>query len=613
MFNKKAKEQKTTIKAIDTVQELEAFFSDNKVMQTSPTYLAALSLLSSELARFDYTFKNSVDILSMQAVGVGGAMLNGRHEKKRYIFECLLDTGKVAIVVYDKLYILPATAFTERRSKTDGRLLGLTLANGTNITLDRVILANLSDTYAGGFRDWLVDVIELENALLAGYKNAAKAGGLFNVWRVKGDVGEREIQILQSLLQIAKNKIHKGEIPVLPEAVEPVASVNGLDKLADAKDYIIRSIARTFQIPLLLLQERDGGSYSLAREERRAWYETSLRSFVELVRAALEDFAQRAYNAKASVEIDISDIDYLQNRQAWNTSEIVQLFTAGIISDTEARKLLGIAQDLQNMQGSKQKAVKKSAQQEDEEVWAWHAKTIQPLERFCTKELLAETKKAIEKVVTQEKSKAASDDVKSKLEQKVLVDAVNNAIEKVLNKFFPRAFQRALSLTITSDVYIKPDDLIDAVPDMVNETMQYIAPETAQRIGNKLTELLQSEQMYEAQDIIDELARAGMSPARAETIARTEINRACAYAHTKNAEAMQQVADDAGMVVLKRWSTAQDEKVRESHQRAGLEGWIKADAKFSNGLSRPYEPGAAAGETVNCRCVLLTKIAKEEE
>jgi len=104
-----------------------------------------------------------------------------------------------------------------------------------------------------------------------------------------------------------------------------------------------------------------------------------------------------------------------------------------------------------------------------------------------------------------------------------------------------------------------------------------------------------------------------MSPARAETIARTEINRACAYAHEQNAEKMQQVADDAGMVVLKRWSTAQDEKVRESHQRAGLEGWIKADAKFSNGLSRPYEPGAAAGETVNCRCVLLTKIAKEEE
>ena len=87
---------------------------------------------------------------------------------------------------------------------------------------------------------------------------------------------------------------------------------------------------------------------------------------------------------------------------------------------------------------------------------------------------------------------------------------------------------------------------------------------------------------------------------RAKTIARTEtagvINEA---AHT--------VFADNG-VAGKRWITAGDDKVRETHVGAAADGVIPIDQNFSNGLAYPGDPNGSAGEVINCRCALVPEV-----
>jgi len=57
-------------------------------------------------------------------------------------------------------------------------------------------------------------------------------------------------------------------------------------------------------------------------------------------------------------------------------------------------------------------------------------------------------------------------------------------------------------------------------------------------------------------------------------------------------------------VQKKEWLTARDENVRDAHKI--LDGQVVAvKSSFSNGLDYPGDQKGDAGETVNCRCVLL--------
>lgn len=97
---------------------------------------------------------------------------------------------------------------------------------------------------------------------------------------------------------------------------------------------------------------------------------------------------------------------------------------------------------------------------------------------------------------------------------------------------------------------------------------------------------------------------------RAEVIARTEALRS---AH-QGTEEMYQQAIDAGQInpdaLQRRWVTASDERVRDSHSRLNGEvrrigeAW-EADAGV---LRFPGDPDAPAEETVQCRCVISTRI-----
>lgn len=97
---------------------------------------------------------------------------------------------------------------------------------------------------------------------------------------------------------------------------------------------------------------------------------------------------------------------------------------------------------------------------------------------------------------------------------------------------------------------------------------------------------------------------------RSEVIARTEALRAV----HQGTEEMYRQAIDAGQIrpeqLSRTWVTAQDERVRDSHQR--LNGEVRAFGEVweaEGGVLRfPGDPAAPASETIQCRCVLSTRM-----
>lgn len=98
---------------------------------------------------------------------------------------------------------------------------------------------------------------------------------------------------------------------------------------------------------------------------------------------------------------------------------------------------------------------------------------------------------------------------------------------------------------------------------------------------------------------------------RSETIARTEALRAV---HEGTNEAWDQ-AIDGGSVdpdkVTQKWTSARDTRVRESHRR--LNGQIRPLGGTWQGdysvLRYPGDPNGAAADVIQCRCILVRRIA----
>jgi uncharacterized protein with gpF-like domain len=108
--------------------------------------------------------------------------------------------------------------------------------------------------------------------------------------------------------------------------------------------------------------------------------------------------------------------------------------------------------------------------------------------------------------------------------------------------------------------------------------------------------------------IVDKLTKdiAGLSPERARLIARTEIL-------TASNQASYFAAAKTGLLMKKRWLSAKDIRVRNSHKMInGI--CIEMQDYFTVGNSKILIPGARiqqnglptpAKEIVNCRCIVL--------
>jgi len=100
---------------------------------------------------------------------------------------------------------------------------------------------------------------------------------------------------------------------------------------------------------------------------------------------------------------------------------------------------------------------------------------------------------------------------------------------------------------------------------------------------------------------------------RSEVIARTEALRAV---HTGNAEAFEQAIEEGHLApeqLMKTWSAAGDDRVRETH--SDMDGQeVKWENNFTSPsgaeLKYPGDPMAPGAETIQCRCVMVTRMNK---
>lgn len=89
---------------------------------------------------------------------------------------------------------------------------------------------------------------------------------------------------------------------------------------------------------------------------------------------------------------------------------------------------------------------------------------------------------------------------------------------------------------------------------------------------------------------------------RGETVARTEAIGALNASAKESAEQMIDAGGLARQNVRKVWRSTSDNRVRDSHRALNGES-VGIDERFGNGLMYPCEPGAAASEVINCRCM----------
>jgi hypothetical protein len=136
------------------------------------------------------------------------------------------------------------------------------------------------------------------------------------------------------------------------------------------------------------------------------------------------------------------------------------------------------------------------------------------------------------------------------------------------------------------------------------ERINDINTTTMQVFGDRIKQALQ-ESYDENLDVIDTaslirdyIGEAGeIRKNQSLTIARTEMGSVSSEARMD--------AYKENDVQYVEWSSAHDDKVRESHVAADQQGPIELGEKFVNGLTMPNEFGAPADEVIGCRCVLL--------
>jgi uncharacterized protein with gpF-like domain len=121
------------------------------------------------------------------------------------------------------------------------------------------------------------------------------------------------------------------------------------------------------------------------------------------------------------------------------------------------------------------------------------------------------------------------------------------------------------------------------------------------KLRDALTEQIAQGASLEMQvDAMKEAVRSffNLSASRARLIARTESGG--------SVNGGSFLYYDSEGVEKKRWVTAHDELVRDSHRECEAEGAISMQNSFSNGLMYPQDmSNGDAGEVCNCRCSLL--------
>jgi len=254
------------------------------------------------------------------------------------------------------------------------------------------------------------------------------------------------------------------------------------------------------------------------------------------------------------------------------------------------------------------------------------------LDAYLKKELPTVTEAALDflaleaetAVKTLRSSKGIKADLPSAKEYKKRLDKALKSLQKQYNEKFNEPLEASMSLGYdlqANMIFDKPsrDALLAAKQTDAKgraaalearniETFKNVSKTTTDRVMKIVQKGIEDGISVDdvAKLIVEDSIKIGAS--RAQTIARTETLTAVSLGQAS----MMELAAKAIPGLKKSWISSQDEDVRESHK--AVNGEIRdSDEKFSNGLMYPRDPDAEPGESINCRCVLVTLAPEDLE
>jgi HK97 family phage portal protein len=254
------------------------------------------------------------------------------------------------------------------------------------------------------------------------------------------------------------------------------------------------------------------------------------------------------------------------------------------------------------------------------------------LDAYLKKELPTVTEAALDflaleaetAVKTLRSSKGIKADLPSAKEYKKRLDKALKSLQKQYNEKFNEPLEASMSLGYdlqANMIFDKPsrDALLAAKQTDAKgraaalearniETFKNVSKTTTDRVMKIVQKGIEDGLSVDdvAKLIVEDSIKIG--PSRAQTIARTETLTAVSLGQAS----MMELAAKAIPGLKKSWISSQDEDVRESHK--AVNGEIRdSDEKFSNGLMYPRDPDAEPGESINCRCVLVTLAPEDLE
>lgn len=184
--------------------------------------------------------------------------------------------------------------------------------------------------------------------------------------------------------------------------------------------------------------------------------------------------------------------------------------------------------------------------------------------------------------------------------QALEVAIANGAVKRTVRGTELREIKQGL--TAAGKKYLKQNaaERVVSISGTTLDRVKGIFQDIAKNDGDLLAvrEALQNE----LQDIL--------SSGKIDTIAVTEYRTAYNYGQNDALEALDEKVSGDGKKVKRKWVSAGDAQVRDSHQ--ALDGETRdIDEAFSNGLMFPCDPAGPPEETINCRCSIEPEVVDE--
>lgn len=168
-------------------------------------------------------------------------------------------------------------------------------------------------------------------------------------------------------------------------------------------------------------------------------------------------------------------------------------------------------------------------------------------------------------------------------------------------------------------------ELLKSLVDVVSDQTRGIYGELGSRLKTQIRQTTLGvtdpfEAMGKVAKLIKDPKTFKSAFARAETIVRTETNRAFSMAtHARQIDANKRM-EIAGEKLMKYWLSAEDDRVRPEHAEAARkyskDSPIPVDEPFIVGdeeLMHPQDPAGSAWNCINCRCVELAVVVAVEK